>query len=85
MHFATFGSSQGYFLINIRLISSTVYIGFCNQPPSEGSGSLNPKEVAKLSGFQLDIKTRWSQNTGLMVARPWLIGYSDYYRSLFTT
>ena len=29
----------------------TVYIGFCDQSPSEGSGSLNPKEVAKSSGF----------------------------------
>ena len=43
---------------------NTVYIGFCDQPPSEGSGSLNPKEVAKSSGFQLDITTRRSQNTG---------------------
>ena len=49
---------------------NTVYIGFCDQPPSEGSGSLNPKEVAKSSGFQLDITTRRSQNTGLVVARP---------------
>ena len=45
-------------------MSSTVYIGFCDQPPSEGSGSLKPKEVAKSSGFQPDIATRWSQNTG---------------------
>ena len=41
-----------------------VKIEFCDQPPSEGSGSLNPKEVAKSSGFQLDITTRRSQNTG---------------------
>ena len=52
-------------------MSNTVYIGFCDQPPSEGSGSLNPKEVAKSSGFQLDITTRRSQNTGW-----WLLDHS---------
>ena len=63
----------------------TVYIGFCDQSPSEGSGLLNPKEVAKSSGFQVNITTRRLQNTGLVVARPLFIGCSDQYRSLFTT
>ena len=31
--------------------TSTVYIGFYDQPPSQGSRSLNPKVVAKSSGF----------------------------------
>ena len=44
----------------VKTSGSTVYIGFCDQPPSEGSGSLNPKEVAKSSAFQLNITTRWS-------------------------
>ena len=57
-------------LTSVDNLGNTVYIGFCDQPPSEGSGSLNPKEVAKSSGFQLDITTRWSQNTDLVVARP---------------
>ena len=39
---------------------STVYIGFCDIPPSRGSRSLNPMEVAKSSGFPLGIATRWS-------------------------
>ena len=62
----------------------TVFIGFCDQSPSVGSGSLNPKEVAKSSGFQLDITTRWSQNTGLVVAGPYSIGYSDLDGRYFT-
>ena len=69
----------------IVIKDSTVNIGFCDQPPSEGSGSLNPKEIAKSSGLQLDITTTRSQNTGLVVVRPYLIGYSDQYRLLFTT
>ena len=36
----------------------TVYIGFCDQPPSQGSRSQNPMEVAKSSGFPLGIATR---------------------------
>ena len=51
-----------------RVFANTVYIGFCDQPLSEGSGLLNPKEVAKSSVFQLDITTRRSQNTSLVVA-----------------
>ena len=39
---------------------NTVYIGFYDQPPSQESGSLNPKVVAKLSGFSLGLATRWS-------------------------
>ena len=50
-------------------ITNTVYIGFCDQLPSEGSGTLNPKEVAKSSGFQLIYYNRQSQNTVLVVAR----------------
>ena len=37
---------------------STVYIGFCDQPPSQGSRSQKPMEVAKSSGFPLGIATR---------------------------
>ena len=37
---------------------NTVYIGFCDQPPSQGSWSQNPMEVAKSSGFLLGIVTR---------------------------
>ena len=36
-------------------ISNTVYTGFCDQPPSQASRSLNPMEVAKFSGFPLAI------------------------------
>ena len=39
---------------------NTVYIGFYDQPRSRGSRSLNPMEVAKLSGFPLGIATRRS-------------------------
>ena len=52
----------------------TVYIGFYDQSPSEGSRSLNPKAVAKLRGFLLGLTTRWSlkpvQTTFLWVQRP---------------
>ena len=41
-------------------IVSTVYIGFYDQPRSRGSRSLNPMEVAKLSGYPLGIATRRS-------------------------
>ena len=41
-------------------ILNTVYIGFCDQPPSQGSRSLKPMEVAILSGFPLGIATRQS-------------------------
>ena len=37
----------------------TVYIGFCDQPPSQGSRLLNPMEVAKSRGFSSGIGTRW--------------------------
>ena len=39
---------------------NTVYIGFYDQPPSQGSRSLNPMEVAKSRGFSPGIATRWS-------------------------
>ena len=41
-----------------KVFTSTVYIGFCDQPPSQGSRSQNPMEVAKSSGFPLGIATR---------------------------
>ena len=46
---------------NLTMVSSdsTVYIGFWDQPPSEGSRLLNPVEVAKVSGFWLPIVTSW--------------------------
>ena len=47
---------------NLTMVSSdsTVYIGFWDQPPSKGSRSLNPMEVAKSRGFFPGIATRWS-------------------------
>ena len=39
---------------------NTVYIGFYDQPPSQGSRSLNPIVVAKLNEFSLGLTTRWS-------------------------
>ena len=51
----------GKFKLKLLTIDgNTVYIGFCDQPLSQGSRSLNPMEVAKLSGFPLGIATRWS-------------------------
>ena len=46
---------------NLTMVSSdsTVYIGFWDQPLSEGSRLLNPVEVAKVSGFWLPIATSW--------------------------
>ena len=46
---------------NLTMVSSdsTVYVGFWDQPPSEGSRLLNPVEVAKVSGFWLLIATSW--------------------------
>ena len=51
---ASTGQSEAVFPIQY-----TVYIGFSDQPPSQGSRSLNPMEVAKLSGFSLGLATRW--------------------------
>ena len=48
------------FCIDVHVLRNTVYIGFCDQPQSQGSRSLNPMEVAKLSGFSLGLATRWS-------------------------
>ena len=54
-------SVEIYFVINNQaIIGSTVNIGFYDQPSSQGSGSLNPVMVAKLSGFSLGLATRWS-------------------------
>ena len=47
---------------NLTMVSSdsTVYIGFWDQPLSEGSRLLNPVEVTtKVSGFWLPIVTSW--------------------------
>ena len=46
---------------NLTMVSSDsrVYIGFWDQPLSEGSRLLNPVEVAKVSGFWLPITTCW--------------------------
>ena len=56
---------------------STVYIGFCDQPPSQGSRSLKPMEVAKLSGFQLGIVTRRSLKVIFAVVQTLSSGYND--------
>ena len=59
---------------NVCKKPSTVYIGFYDQPLSQGSRSLNPIVVAKLSGFSLGLTTRWSlkpmQTTLRWVQRP---------------
>ena len=47
----------------------TVYIGFYDQPPSQGSRSLNLIVVAKLSGFSLGLTTRWSLNPMYSILR----------------
>ena len=57
----------------------TVFIGFCDQPPSRGSRSLNPMEVAKSSGFPLGIATRWSLKDFLLST-----GYNDLDGRYFT-
>ena len=46
---------------NLTMVSSDsrVYIGFWDQPLSEGLRLLNPVEVAKVSGFWLPIATSW--------------------------
>ena len=46
---------------NLTMVSSdsTVYVGFWDQPLSEGSRLQNPVEVAKVSGFWLPIATSW--------------------------
>ena len=48
---------------------NTVYIGFYDQTPSQGSWSQNPKAVAKLSGFSLGLTTRWSLNPMYSILR----------------
>ena len=68
---------------NLTMVSSdsTVYIGFWDQPLSEGSRLLNPVEVAKVSGFWLPIATSWllkafpeNGYNGLSLSRPfWLL------------
>ena len=40
-----------------HVLSNTVYIGFCDQPPSWGSRSLNPIKIAKSSVFSPGILT----------------------------
>ena len=52
-----------------QVIQNTVYIGFCDQPPSQGSRSLNLIVVAKLSGFSLGLTTRWSLNPMYSILR----------------
>ena len=50
-------------------VENTVYIGFSDQPPSQGSRSLNLIVVAKLSGFSLGLTTRWSLNPMYSILR----------------
>ena len=42
--------------VSLKIHSTLGYM----QPTSQRSSALNPKEVAKLSEFSLDLSTRWS-------------------------
>ena len=66
---------------------NTVYIGLCDHPPSRGSRSLKPMEVAILSGFPLGIATRRSLKAILVQPRlsPLGITTSTVAISLFKT
>ena len=56
-------------IITLTREFTTVYIGFYDQPPSQGSRSLNLIVVAKLSGFSLGLTTRWSLNPMYSILR----------------
>ena len=64
--------------------TSTVNIGFCDQPPSQGSRSLKPMEVAILSGFPLVIATRRSLKAIFALVQTSSTGYNDLDGRYFT-
>ena len=64
--------------------TTTVNIGFCDHPPSQGSRSLKPMEVAKLSGFPLGIATRRSLKAIFALVQTSSTGYNDLDGRYFT-
>ena len=54
------------------------------QPPSQGSRSLNPLEIARLSGFPLGIATRWSLKAIFALVQTSSTGYNDLDGRYFT-
>ena len=68
----------------VATVANTVYIGFCDQPPSHASRSLNLTEAAKLSGFPLGIATRRSLKAIFALIQTSSTGYNDLNGRYFT-